>query len=110
MPGGVNQGFYPQFNIADGTSYEVTYEIKFAKGFDWRAGGKPRVGFGIEDVFAGGDPTNGNGGSARMMWNQTSSGKKIFKLYLYLTDMPGTGRYGTNIVNTADYLRETALV
>ncbi len=104
MPGDVNQGFYPQFNIVDGTSYEVTYDIKFAKGFDWRAGGKLGVGFGIGDVIAGGNPTNGNGGSARIMWNQTSSGKKIFKPYLYFTGMPG--RYGTNIVNTADYPRD----
>lgn len=105
MPGDVNHlGFYPQFNIVDGTSYEVAYDIKFAKGFIWRAGGKLGVGFGFGDVIAGGNPPNGNGGSARITWNQTSSGKKTFKPYLYFTGMPG--KYGTNIVNTADYPRD----
>nr|WP_294897941.1 hypothetical protein [uncultured Pedobacter sp.] len=101
MPGDVNQGFYPQFDIVDGTSYEVTFDIKFAKGFDWSLGGKLGVGFGIGDVIAGGNATNGNGGSARIMWNQTSTGKIIFKPYLYYTGMPD--QYGTNVVNSAFY-------
>lgn len=104
MPGDVNQGFYPQFNIVDGTSYEVTYDIKFAKGFDWSLGGKLGVGFGIGDVIAGGDATNGNGGSARMMWNKTTAGKVIFKPYLYYEGMPD--KYGTNVVSTAFYPKD----
>lgn len=104
MPGDVNQGFYPQFDIVDGTSYEVSYDLKFAKGFDWSLGGKLGVGFGIGDVIAGGDPTDGNGGSARIMWNKISSGKVIFKPYLYYTDMPD--KYGTNVVNSAYYPRD----
>jgi len=107
MPGDVNQGFYPQFDIVDGTSYEVSFDVKFAKDFDWRAGGKLGVGFGIGDVIAGGDPTNGNGGSARIMWNQTSSGKIIFKPYLYYTGMPD--QYGTNVVNSAFYPQSGSL-
>ncbi|WP_200587572.1 polysaccharide lyase [Pedobacter segetis] len=107
MPGDVNQGFYPQFDIVDGTSYEVTFDIKFAKGFDWSLGGKLGVGFGIGDVIAGGNPTNGNGGSARIMWNQTSTGKIIFKPYLYYTDMPD--KYGTNVVNSAFYPQSGSL-
>ncbi|OAQ40299.1 hypothetical protein A5893_04925 [Pedobacter psychrophilus] len=99
MPGDVNQGFYPQFDIVDGTSYEVTFDLKFAKGFDWSLGGKLGVGFGIGDVIAGGNATNGNGGSARIMWNKTSTGKVIFKPYLYYEGMPD--QFGTNVVSSA---------
>ncbi len=108
MPGDVNQGFYPQFDIVDGTSYEVTFDVKFAKGFDWSLGGKLGVGFGIGDVIAGGNATNGNGGSARIMWNKTSTGKVIFKPYLYYEGMPD--QYGTNVVSSAFYPQSGSLV
>ncbi|HET8829737.1 MAG TPA: hypothetical protein VFM79_10365 [Pelobium sp.] len=99
--GSVSNGFYPQFDVVDGTSYELTYDIKFVKDFDWRDGGKLGFGFGIGDVIAGGDPTGGNGGSVRIMWNKTSSGQVIFKPYLYYTNMGQ--KYGTNVVSTAFY-------
>lgn len=98
--GSVSGGFYPKFDIADGTFYEVVFDVKFAKNFDWRDGGKLGVGFGIGDVIAGGNIPAGNGGSARIMWNRSGS-NIIFKPYLYYTGMPGA--YGTNVVNNAFY-------
>jgi hypothetical protein len=105
--GSVSGGFYPKFDIVDGTSYEVTFDIKFAKDFDWRDGGKLGVGFGIGDVVAGGNLPVGNGGSARIMWNR-SGNNIIFKPYLYYTGMPTT--YGTNVVSSAFYPQTGSLV
>ena len=105
--GSVSGGFYPKFDIVDGTSYEAIFDIKFAKNFDWRDGGKLGVGFGIGDVVAGGNLPTGNGGSARIMWNRSGNNIK-FKPYLYYTGMPTT--YGTNIVSTAYYPQTGSLV
>lgn len=101
--GSVSGGFYPKFDITDGTSYEVIFDIKFADNFDWRDGGKLGVGFGIGNVVAGGNKPEGNGGSARIMWNKSGS-NIIFKPYLYYTGMPTT--YGTNVVNSAYFPKD----
>jgi hypothetical protein len=116
--GDVNQGFYSAFNIAEGTSYEVVFDVKFASGFDFKEGGKLGFGFGTGDVVTGGNIPTGNGGSVRMMWARSATNKVIFKPYLYYTNMkdaesypPAPYHYGTNVKNDAYYPRDgTALV
>ncbi|MBK0383938.1 hypothetical protein I5M32_13295 [Pedobacter sp. SD-b] len=91
-------GVIGNFDIPDGPSYEVTYRVKFPSGFIWGGndkGGKLGFGFGIGDGNTGGDKSDGNGGSVRLMWIKLSNGKAVFKPYIYHTNMPDS--YGDDL-------------
>lgn len=86
-------GVVANIDIADGTAYEVDYDIRFHSQFDWSRGGKLGFGFSIGDGNTGGDPGwDGNGGTARLMWYQTDAGRVFFQPYVYFKDQ--SGQYG----------------
>jgi hypothetical protein len=87
--------------IEEGTIYELTYDLKFDKDFDFGKGGKVGFGLRVGDGNTGCDKANdGNGGSARLMW-YTSGGTTKFKPYMYYYDMPEN--CGDNMVSNAFY-------
>lgn len=64
----------------------LSYELRFDKGFDFCKGGKlPGLTSGGSKYTGGTIPSEGQGWSARYMWN--AGGKAI--IYLYTIDMPG---------------------
>lgn len=91
---GQSCGLVSDVDIADGSSYLLTFSVYFPPSFIWGWGGKMGFGFLIGDGNVGCDPaTDGNGGSARMMWQNTRSdgtGETFFRPYVYYRDMPGT--------------------
>ena len=108
-------GLVANFNIPDGTYYEVSYRVRFPANFTFGEGGKLGFGFGTGNIWTGEDNPDGTtapdglGGSARIMWKRALKAngeyKCIFKPYLYYTDMPADNGnyYGTNIVYTNIY-------
>nr|WP_294897939.1 hypothetical protein [uncultured Pedobacter sp.] len=93
--------------IEEGTAYELKYEVKFDKDFDFGKGGKVGFGLRVGDGNTGCDKANdGNGGSARVMW-YTSGGTTKFKPYMYYYDMPEN--CGDNIVANAFYPKEGSI-
>jgi len=70
----------------------LTYSVKFAKGFDFRLGGKlPGLASGGSAYTGGNIPKDGKGWSARYMWLSRN------RLVLYVYDMDMTGKFGTNM-------------
>ncbi|OAQ40298.1 hypothetical protein A5893_04920 [Pedobacter psychrophilus] len=93
--------------IEEGTVYELTYDVKFDKDFDFGKGGKVGFGLRVGDGNTGCDKANdGNGGSARLMW-YTSDGTTKFKPYMYYFDMPEN--CGDNMVSNAFYPKEGSI-
>jgi hypothetical protein len=92
-------GAMSRMDVPDAAEYQLQYDIKFDSQFDFSAGGK--VGFGclIGAGYTGGVPgTDGNGGSARIMWYKGTDGRVYLKPYLYYKDQPGI--YGNDFGKT----------
>lgn len=82
-------GLISNIQVSDGTAYELDYDMRFHSQFDWSRGGKLGFGFLVGDGNTGKDPGwNGNGGSMRLIWYQTSTGRVVFQPYLYYKDQP----------------------
>lgn len=82
-------GIIAMSDIADGQSYDLSFDIRFDPDFLFREGGKAGFGFGIGQSIAGGnadDSQDGLGGSARLMWTWNGSYHK-FKPYMYYQSM-----------------------
>ena len=91
-------GLVSWIDIQDGSEYQLQFDMMFDNNFDFSAGGKVGFGFLLGDGFTGGVPgTNGNGGSARVMWYR-SGGRNYLKPYLYYKDQPG--QYGNDFGKT----------
>lgn len=86
-------GLIGNVDISDGAEYEMDFDVKFHSQFNWGKGGKVGFGFRVGEGNTGGDPGHdGNGGSLRLMWYQTSAGRVFFQPYIYYKDQPG--QYG----------------
>ncbi len=82
-------GILSNINVVAGTEYQVDYDVRFHSLFDWGRGGKLGFGFLIGDGNTGGVPGwDGNGGSMRLIWYQTTQGRVYFSPYLYYKDQP----------------------
>jgi len=82
-------GILSNIEVAPGTAYEIDYDVRFHSQFDWSRGGKLGFGFLVGDGNTGGNPAwQGNGGSIRLIWYQTSAGRTVFQPYLYYKDQP----------------------
>ena len=80
-------GIIAKIDISDGSAYEMDFDVKFHSQFDFSRGGKIGFGFLVGDGNSGGDPGwDGNGGSLRVTWYQTDSGRVYFQPYLYYKD------------------------
>lgn len=89
-PNSVSNGLIANFDISDGSAYELDYDVRFHSQFDWSRGGKVGFGFLIGDENTGCDiATDGNGGSFRLMWYQNDDGRVYFQPYVYHRDMLG---------------------
>lgn len=83
-------GNIANIDVADGSAYELDFDVRFHSQFDWSRGGKVGFGFSVGDGNTGGDPGwDGNGGTLRMMWYQTDAGRVFFQPYVYYKDQPG---------------------
>jgi hypothetical protein len=82
-------GVVSSIQVAEGTAYEIDYDIRFHSLFDWSRGGKLGFGFLVGDGNTGGNPAwEGNGGSMRLIWYQTTAGRTVLQPYLYYKDQP----------------------
>lgn len=92
---GKSGGLITGVDIPNHTQYTLRFDVRFHTDFHWGRGGKVGLGFKIGEGNSGCDPaTDGNGGSARMMW--TTHGENIpprFKPYLYFYDSPSDCGY-----------------
>ncbi|MCU0469099.1 MAG: hypothetical protein MUF58_10880 [Arcicella sp.] len=61
-------GFRGDIDVADGTSYRLTYKIKFDSNFKWSRGGKCGFGIIIGEGLSGCGDVTGRGASLRLMW------------------------------------------
>ena len=83
-------GLIAGIDIADGSAYELDFDVWFHSQFDWSRGGKVGFGFKVGDGNSGGDPGwDGNGGSLRLEWYQNDAGRVYFQPYVYYKDQPG---------------------
>lgn len=82
-------GILSNINVVTGSEYQVDYDVRFHSQFDWGRGGKLGFGFLVGDGNTGGVPGwDGNGGSMRLIWYQTTQGRVYFQPYLYYKDQP----------------------
>ncbi|HEX6914504.1 MAG TPA: hypothetical protein VF145_04655 [Chitinophagaceae bacterium] len=92
-------GLVSWIDVPDASSYELNYDMMFDNQFDFSAGGKVGFGFLLGEGYTGGVPgTNGNGGSARIMWYKSWNGRVYLKPYLYYMDQ--TWQYGDDFGKT----------
>lgn len=93
-------GNISRIDVADGSEYQVQFDMMFDQNFDFSWGGKVGFGFLVGNGYTGGVPgTDGNGGSFRLMWyKNTSAGRVFLKPYVYYKDQPGT--YGNDFGKT----------
>lgn len=95
-------GIVTDTRIPKGSEYRLTYDVLFPEDFEWGKGGKVGFGLRIGDGNTGCDRADdGNGGSIRMMWYTSSSGRTRFKPYMYYKDMPDN--CGDNLVSSSGY-------
>lgn len=88
-------GLVSWIDVADHGAYQLQFDMMFDSQFDFSAGGKVGFGFLIGEGYTGGVPgTDGNGGSARIMWYKNWDGTVALKPYLYYKDQPG--QYGND--------------
>ena len=88
-PNSVSNGLIAGADLSDGSAYEATFKIRFHSQFDWSRGGKVGFGFLIGEGNTGCDiPTDGNGGSLRLMWYNNGN-RVYFQPYVYHRDMAG---------------------
>jgi hypothetical protein len=94
--GAANGGVIGKTDIADGLEYQVKFRVKFHTDFQFSKGGKVGLGLGMGQVIAGCEglrAQNGEGGSARLMWNRVDVNGVTcwkFKPYIYHKRMTGT--------------------
>ncbi|RZJ82461.1 MAG: hypothetical protein EOO47_00445 [Flavobacterium sp.] len=94
--------------IEEATAYELSYDVKFDKDFDYGRGGKVGFGLRVGEGNTGCDKADdGNGGSARVMW-YTDKGITKFKPYMYYYDMKGN--CGDSMVPNAFYPKQGSIV
>lgn len=87
---GPEGGLVSWIDIADGSECQLEYDMMFGAGFDFSAGGKVGFGFLLGAGYTGGQPaSDGNGGSARIMWYRQNN-RTYLKPYIYYKDQPGT--------------------
>lgn len=92
---GPNGGLVSWIDVADHSAYQLSFDMMFDSNFDFSAGGKVGFGFLLGEGYTGGVPgTDGNGGSARIMWYKNWDGTVVLKPYLYYKDQPG--QYGND--------------
>ncbi|MGS2738449.1 polysaccharide lyase [Sinomicrobium sp. M5D2P17] len=85
---GGGSGMTANVSLPASDGYEVSYQLRFHSAFDWSRGGKLGFGLLIGDRNTGCDrPTDGNGGSARLMWYNDYN-RVYFRPYLYYRDQP----------------------
>jgi hypothetical protein len=95
---GPEGGLVSWTDVQDGSEYQLQYDMMFGNGFDFSAGGKVGFGFLIGAGYTGGQSTtDGNGGSARIMWYHENN-RTYLKPYLYYRDQPGV--YGDDFGKT----------
>jgi hypothetical protein len=95
---GPEGGLVSWIDVPDGSEYQIQYDMMFGSGFDFSAGGKVGFGFLLGAGYTGGESTtDGNGGSARIMWYHENN-RTYLKPYLYYRDQPGT--YGDDFGKT----------
>jgi len=84
-------GLISNTKISEGSAYELDFDVRFHSQFDWSRGGKVGFGFGIGNGNTGCNvPTDGAGGSLRLMWYNNSNTKRVyFHPYIYHYGMPG---------------------
>lgn len=88
-PNSVSNGLIAGADLSDGSAYEATFKVRFHSQFDWSRGGKVGFGFLIGEGNTGCDiPTDGNGGSLRLMWYNNGT-RVYFQPYVYHRDMAG---------------------
>ena len=84
---GGGSGMTANVTLPNKDNYEVSYQLRFHSDFDWSRGGKVGFGFLIGEGNTGCDAaTDGNGGSARMMWYKNDNGRVYLQPYLYYKD------------------------
>lgn len=84
---GGGSGMTANVSLPNSDNYQVSYQLRFHSAFDWSRGGKLGFGFLIGDGNTGCDAaTDGNGGSARLMWYQNDNGRVYLQPYLYYKD------------------------
>lgn len=86
-----DSGISAKMALPNGTSYELSFDVKFDSNFDWSRGGKVGFGFGVGNGNTGCVvPIDGAGGSLRIMWyNDDKANRVYFRPYIYHLDMPG---------------------
>lgn len=72
-------------------TYELSYRVRFPKGFEWTRGGKLPGLTSNGTKFTGGKPADGTGWSARYMWRPDAR----LVVYLYHLDQPD--KYGEDV-------------
>lgn len=88
-------GVQAKLDLPSGTAYELDFDVKFHTQFNWSRGGKVGFGFGIGNANTGCNvPTDGGGGSLRIMWYQDDNKRVYFHPYVYHVGM--TGKCGDN--------------
>jgi hypothetical protein len=84
-------GLISNTKLPNGTAYELDFDVRFDRQFDWSRGGKVGFGFGIGNGNTGCNlPLDGAGGSLRLMWYNNTDAKRVyFYPYVYYYGMPG---------------------
>jgi hypothetical protein len=88
-------GIVSSVNIKEGDFYQLKYDIRFDKDFDWGRGGKVGFGFQVGETRAGGvSGDDGQGGTFRLAWYKDNDERVYFRPYLYHKDQ--NGKYGSD--------------
>lgn len=96
---GPDGGLVSWIDVPDAAGYQLNFDMMFDSQFDFSAGGKIGYGFLLGEGYTGGVPgTDGNGGSARLMWYKGWDGRVYLKPYLYYKDQPG--QYGNDFAKS----------
>ncbi|MEQ7802286.1 polysaccharide lyase [Pedobacter sp. ASV1-7] len=90
---GAAGGMIAYADVADGSEYEIQFDVAFNSTFELGKGGKLGWGFMIGNGASGGsDARDGLGGSLRLVWQQDVDGS-FFQAYAYHKDQANA--YGT---------------
>ncbi len=84
-------GHISRIRVTPALGYQIEFDMLFDYNIDLGKGGKVGFGFLIGKGYTGGQPAHdGNGGSARLMWQTNGAGWGYLKPYLYHKDQPDT--------------------
>jgi hypothetical protein len=101
-------GIISKIDVADGSEYELQFDVKYHSEFDWSRGGKVGFGFAIGDAASGCNPGwDGTGGTFRVIWYQDDAGRVYFQPYVYYKDQPEScgNRFGKTYPATGSLAR-----